>query len=269
MARLELYALNSADWDYEYSSMMRLQNPGESYPSLTPFYLIDHPEGTVLVDTGTSYEMLADPDTYGAYGAPHMSEFAVDEIEMSEADKAVHQVADLGYEPSEIDTVVMTHLHLDHAGNIDEFPESEFVVQQAELEYAWWPADPIQQNLYLEGDFGVLRSAEYAVTAIDGHYDVFGDETVECIPTPGHSAGHQAVKVELDDTGTVILAGDLAFIQDAYENELQPPFAWDTEAAIRSNRKIRNLERREDATVCLAHDREHFEALPEPPESLT
>lgn len=100
MARLKLYALNSADWDYEYSSMMRLQNPGESYPSLTPFYRIDHPEGTVLVDTGTSYEMLADPDTYGTYGAPHMSEFAVDEIDMNEADKAVHQVADLGSSPA-------------------------------------------------------------------------------------------------------------------------------------------------------------------------
>lgn len=106
------------------------------------------------------------------------------------------------------------------------------------------------------------------MTAIDGIYDVFGDGVIECIPTPGHSPGHQAVKVELEGTGTFILAADLAFTQKAYETELQPAFAWDTEQAIRSNRKIRNLERTEDAAVYLAHDREHFEELPDPPESL-
>ena len=76
------------------------------------------------------------------------------------------------------------------------------------------------------------------------------------------------MKVELKEAGTVILAADLAFTQRAYEDELQPAFAWDTEHAIRSNRMIRNLERTEDATVLLAHDREHFEELPDPPESL-
>jgi N-acyl homoserine lactone hydrolase len=268
MTQPELYAMNSADWEYEYSAMMRNQKPGETYPSLTPFYLIDHPGGIVLIDTGTSYEMLEDPENYGPYGAGYIDEFAADEIEMSEGDKAVNQVTDLGYDPGEIDTVVMTHLHLDHAGDIREFPDSEFVVQQDELEYAWWPADPIQQNLYVEGDFGVLRSAEYDVTAISGNYDVFGDGTIECIPTPGHSPGHQAVKVELEEAGTVILAADLAFTQQAYEEELQPAFAWDTEHAIRSNRMIHNLERKEDALVFLAHDREHFEELPDPPESL-
>ena len=109
MARPELYALNSADWEYEYSAMMRNQKPGETYPSLTPFYVIDHPDGTVLVDTGTSYEMLEDPENYGPYGAGYIEEFAADEIEMSEDQKAVNQVTDIGYDPSEIDSVVMTH----------------------------------------------------------------------------------------------------------------------------------------------------------------
>ncbi|WP_237561242.1 MBL fold metallo-hydrolase [Halococcus sediminicola] len=172
--------------------------------------------------------MLENPEKYGPYGAGYIDKFAADEIEMSEDQKAINQITDLGYDP----------------------------------------ADPIQQNLYIEGDFGVFHSPEYSVTAISGNYDVFGDGTIECIPTPGHSPGHQAVKVELEDTGTVILAADLAFIQEAYEKELQPAFAWDTEHAIRSNRKIRNLERKENAEVYLAHDRKHFEELPNPPESL-
>ena len=114
----------------------------------------------------------------------------------------------------------------------------------------------------------MFHSPEYSVTAIEGNYDVFGDGVIECIPTPGHSPGHQAVKVELAETGTVILAADLVFTQEAYEKELQPAFAWDTEAAIRSTRKVNNLERKQDADIYLAHDRDHFELLPDPPNSL-
>ena len=84
MAEIELYAMNTADWEYEYSAMMRLERPGETYPSLAPFYLIDHPEGVVLFDTGTSAEMLGDPANYGAYGASHMEESAGEEIEPTE-----------------------------------------------------------------------------------------------------------------------------------------------------------------------------------------
>lgn len=268
MARLELYALNSADWAYEYSSMLRLERPGESYPSLCPFYLLDHPEATVLVDTGVSHEMLAAPEEYGAYGAPHMADFAVEEIDATDYEPAVEQVRELGYEPDVIDYVVLTHLHLDHAGNVSAFPDAEFVVQQAELDYAWWPADPIQRKLYLEGDFGVLRSPEFAVRAVDGWVDLLGDGRIECVPTPGHTPGHQAVKVDLDEAGAVVLGADLAFVERAVEAELQPSFAWDTEAAIQSIREMRDLVRREDAALYLAHDRDHFEALPEPPASL-
>ncbi|MFC7165237.1 N-acyl homoserine lactonase family protein [Halospeciosus flavus] len=265
---VELYAFNSGDWEYEYSSMMRLQRPGDSYPSLCPFYLIDHPEATVLVDTGVSHDLVENPAEYGAYGAPHFEAFAADEIHTEEFRPASEQIRDVGVDPEDVDFVVMTHLHLDHAGDVDSFPEAEFLVQQDELAYAWWPADPIQRKLYVEGDFGVLRSPEFDVTAIEGHHDLFGDGSVECVPTPGHTAGHQSVVVELDEAGTVVLGGDVAFTDEAVERDLQPPFAWDTEEALRSTRRLRDLVRREDADCYLAHDREHHEALPTPPESL-
>lgn len=268
MPDTKLYTLNTADWNYEWSSMVRLQNPGETYRSPCPCYLVDHPEATVLVDTGVDPEMVANPANYGAYGAPHVEEFAANDIETGEGLRAAAQLEDVGFDPADVDVVVLTHLHLDHAGDIGSFPDAEFVVQQEELEYAWWPADPIQRNLYLEGDFGTLRSPEFDVTAIEGRYDLFGDGSVECIPTPGHSAGHQSVKVELPVNGTVVLGGDVAFLESAYEDDLQPPFAWDTEAAIHSTRRLRNLANRWGAPVYLTHDRDHLDALPEPPAYL-
>ncbi|WP_233738150.1 MBL fold metallo-hydrolase [Halocatena pleomorpha] len=63
--------------------MMRNQQSDETYPSLTPFYLIDHPDGTVLIDTGTSYELLTSPEEYASYGAGYFAEFAANETEMN------------------------------------------------------------------------------------------------------------------------------------------------------------------------------------------
>lgn len=268
MSEPKLYTLNTADWDYEWSSMVRLQHPGETYRSPCPCYLVDHPEATVLVDTGVAPEMVEKPEDYGAYGAPHVEKFAADDIDTNPGRRASSQLADLGYDPCDVDVVVLTHLHLDHAGDVESFPDAEFVVQQAELEYAWWPADPVQRDLYLEGDFGVLRAPEFDVTPIEGRYDLFGDGSVECIPTPGHTAGHQSVTVELADAGTVVLAGDVAFLESAYEADRQPPFAWDTEAAIHSTRRLRNLVRQWNASVYLTHDRDHLDALPDPPRHL-
>jgi glyoxylase-like metal-dependent hydrolase (beta-lactamase superfamily II) len=153
----------------------------------------------------------------------------------------------------------MTHLHNDHAGTIEDFPDAEFIVQQEELRYAFWP-ESSQQLFYLQGDFGVLRSPEYSVTAINGAYDVFGDDSVVTIPTPGHTKGHQSLRVELGDQ-TVVLSADVALQQSGYEQELPVSFNWSLEDSVASIRKIREEVRRTDAELVLHHEREHIDPL--------
>lgn len=258
MPATELHAFNTADWSMDNSFLMQLQDPGEPYEATCPFYLVEHPEGLVVVDTGVSHDLLDDPASYGRFGAPFMEDF-LPYIDWDESMHPRSHLADVGYEPGDVDYVVMSHLHSDHAGQIDLFDGAEFVVQEEELRYAWWP-DAIQEIFYLDGDFGVLRSGEFDVTVVEGSYDVFGDGSVVTVPTPGHTPGHQSVTVELGGE-TVVLGADVAHRKAGFEGEIMASFNWSLEESLSSVRKVKALAREEDAEVRLVHDREDFEAL--------
>jgi Metallo-beta-lactamase superfamily. len=157
-AATELYEFNTANWALDNSFMEQLTNPGESYPVVCPFYLVDHPQGTAVVDTGLSHDMLDDPASYGPYGAEFMEAF-LPAIEYTPEMHPRAQLEDAGYSPEDVDYLVLTHLHSDHAGHIDTFPNAEIIVQESELRYAHWPV-PVQEVFYLEGDFDMLRSED-------------------------------------------------------------------------------------------------------------
>ena len=266
MTASRLTILNAADWTIDFSVLVQLQNMGEEYTMPCPVYLIEHPEGTVLYDTGVSYEMKQDPENYGTHGAPHMTAF-VDALDTSEDRLPVNQLADMGVSADEIDYVVLSHLHNDHAGTITDFPDAEFIVQQEELRYAFWP-DSSQRLFYLEGDFGALRSPEFSVTEVSGRYDVFGDGSVVTIPTPGHTPGQQSLKVALENTGTVILSADVANNRLGYEEELPVSFAWSLDESTESIRRIRREIEREDARFIIHHDRNDIEPVLGPENAL-
>lgn len=255
-----IHAFNTADWSLDNSFLVQLQDPGEAYEVTCPFYVIDHPEGTVAVDTGLSHDLLDDPAGYGQHGAAFMEDF-LPYIDYEASMRPRNQLADAGYDVGEVDYLVATHLHSDHAGHVDTFVEAgaEVLVRREELRYAFWP-DPIQELFYLEGDFGVLRSDEAEVREVRGEYDVFGDGSVVTMPTPGHTPGHQSVVVDLGGE-TTILAADVAHRKVAYENEFQASFNWNLGESIDSLRKVKERARREDADVRLVHDRDDYEAL--------
>jgi N-acyl homoserine lactone hydrolase len=252
-----VHEFNTATWTLDNSFLVQLTGPGEGYEAVCPFYLIEHPEGTVVVDTGISHDMLDDPAAYGQHGAGFMEAF-LPTIDYGPDQHPRAHLEDAGYDPADVDYVVMTHLHSDHAGHMDTFPNAEFLVQKQELRYANWPV-PVQEVFYLEGDFDMLRSADYDVRALEGPCDVFGDGSVRTIPTPGHTPGQQSVVVELPEEGTVVIGADIAHTKDGYEREHLASFNWNLQRSIESLREIKELARREDATVVVTHDNEDIE----------
>lgn len=253
-----VHGFDTARWALDNSFMVQLTDPGDPYEAACPFYLVEHPEGLVVVDTGLSHEMLDAPAEYGQHGAAFMEAF-LPAIEYGPETHPKAHLESAGYAPEEVDYVVMTHLHSDHAGHIDTFPDAEFLIQKRELRYANWPV-PVQDVFYLEGDFDVLRSDAYDVTPLEGSYDVFGDGTVRTMPTPGHTPGQQSVVVELS-SGTVVLGGDIAHKQDGYDREHLASFNWDLQTSIETLRNVKAFVRENDADVYLTHDNEHIEAF--------
>lgn len=251
-------AIRVGEWTFDKSAMVQLSEFGTAYTAPVTCYLIDHPDGVVLFDTGIAHEMVADPETYGT-GAPHMAELT-ETLELDDELPAL--LEDRGYGIGDVDTVVVSHLHTDHAGNLSLFTDAEILVREAELQYAFWPTAQAQRLFYLDGDVTPLRGAEYDVTtpAAD-EVDLFGDGSVVAFSTPGHSPGHQSLRVELPDE-VVYLGADVANHQDGLARELGPSFVWSADEAVESMRRVRERAEHEDADVRLAHDHTDLEAFP-------
>lgn len=261
MSPVDLTVLNTADWTLDHSMLMQMQGIGEGYAGACPAYVVEHPEGTVLYDTGVSYEMRSDPESYGQFGAPHMVEF-VQTLEMDEEQHLPTLLEESGFTVDEIDVVVQSHLHTDHAGNLDQFVGTEVVVHKEELRYAGWP-DPAQQLFYLEGDLAPLRRPDANVRPVSGRCDLFGDGSVVAFPTPGHTPGHMSLKLDVQGVGSLILASDAAGTHDGYEAGFVGPFNWSLDESLDSIRRIREEATRADAPVIVHHDQADQERLAE------
>lgn len=116
-------------------------------------------------------------------------------------------LANRGYEPDDIDQVLLSHLHHDHVGNVSEFPHAEFVCQRDEWEAAFDPI-PLLADAYPDVDLEWLE--EHGITLVDGETSVA--EGIDLVPTPGHSEGSQSVVVETT-AGPHALIADLAYTQ--------------------------------------------------------
>ena len=121
----------------------------------------------------------------------------------------------VGVEASEVETVILTHLHYDHAGTAKSFPKAEFIVQDREIAFATGRAmrhPPCRMPFDVENVVDVVRANfQSRVRFIDGDKDVAPGVSVHLIG--GHSSGLQAVRVETG-IGPLVLASDATHFYD-------------------------------------------------------
>ena len=214
-----------------------------------PAWLIHHDQGTVLFDTGMHADLTGPGEFSDAVA--RFFEVGLDEDDLIDARLHRAQV-----DPADVDMVVVSHLHFDHTGGLALVPDARVVVQRDE-----WAAGA-DDDLAAANTF---RQAEYRlghdIVLADGDHDLFGDGRVTCIPTPGHTPGHQSLRVRLAER-EVVLAADCAYFDATLDGGPLPPIGHDHEQHARSLELLRSM-RAAGATVVPGHDRQAFDALPD------
>jgi glyoxylase-like metal-dependent hydrolase (beta-lactamase superfamily II) len=216
--------------------------------------VIDHPEATILWDTGSH------PDAGDGYWPdPLYAAF-------KHVDAAEHHLEDdldaAGYAVDDIDAVVASHLHLDHAGGLYNFAGTDVpvYVHEDEFKFAYYSAKTTEGSIaYLAKDFD--RDLNWEV--VHRHQRTLFDG-IELFHLPGHTPGVMGAQVDLGDE-TLLIAGDEAYVDANYADEvpLGPGLLWSERHWFESLHLLKEREQRTGGHVLYGHDLERFRDLAE------
>lgn len=230
------------------------------------FYVVKHPKGNVLFDTGNNDKLITDPNWWGKANAamkPAMTPDVAIDVQLKK----------IGLTPDDIAYVVPSHLHLDHGGNVGKFPNSTIVVQKSELMNAFWPA-PGTGGPYVIGDILPLRANESTyphaqkMILLEGDMDLFGDGSLVIKRWVAHTPGSQMMVVKLKNQGTTILTGDNVYFRENVEKNVPPNLvlAYNPQGFFTAFEWIRMMMATEKADFFTAHDPDAFKAMKKAPE---
>jgi N-acyl homoserine lactone hydrolase len=226
----------------DYAMFSPSAGPNVHYEMPVRSFVVVHPEGTLVWDTGIDDAIAREPD------GRQILETIVFKIPRTMRS----QLDEIGIDPVEVDYVALSHLHIDHVGNVGLFPNAAVFLQQAEYDAGYGP-NPEELTLLPEAYAALDRDN---VRTVDGDHDIFGDGTAVLKPLPGHTPGHQGLLVRLRDTGPVFLAGDVSYSAKDYAAGAVRSANVDLAQSARSIDAAKQLERDLGAALWLHHDKE-------------
>ena len=221
-----------------------------------PVYLIEHPKGCAVFDSGLHIDTQTDADRRLGRLAPFHT------VHFSAGEEIASRLRAIDVAPDGIDFIINSHLHFDHCGGNEQLPNATLLVQRLEWEAAH-DADLIERVYYDPNDY----DHGHRVRTIDGEHDVFGDGSVVCLPTPGHTPGHQSLRVRIGKED-VVLTADACYLRRTLDHLHLPTAAYDREQMLASLGRLRAL-RNKGAAVITGHDPEMWKTIPQAPALFT
>ena len=205
-------------------------------------YLIVHPKGTLMWDTGLSDELASLKQGKQVGEGFHMR--------LKKTLSA--QLQGVGYTPGEIEYLGLSHMHLDHIGNVGLFPKATLLIQKEEYESALGPdASKYGNDVKNYPTLGANPNQ-----LLNGEHDVFGDGTVVIKRALGHTPGHQLLFVKLKKSGNVVISGDLTHFTKNWENRRVPSFNFDKELSVKTMNEMDAFIKANKAKLWIQHDLE-------------
>jgi len=243
---LRLYVLDCGRINVANGDSMGFK-PGELATAnmVTPCFLIVHPKGTLMWDTGeipdSAFAKGVSPATQGA--------FSVDR-------PLLPQLAAIGYTPANITYLALSHYHGDHVANANAFASSTWIVQKGDRDaiFAPRPANPPRLGAVADPAFFTELAKSKTIVLKGEDHDVFGDGSVVIKFTPGHTPGHQSLFLKLRKTGPVVLSGDLYHYPEEITYKRIPPFDVDKEQTAKSRAMIEDFVKKNHAQLWIQHD---------------
>jgi len=241
-----------------------LQNLAPNDPPIqipVGYYVIKHPKGNILFDTGCN-DKLIDDINYWPKGLQGLNPTNTPDVAID------YQLKKIGLTPNDIKYVVVSHLDLDHGGNVGKFPNSIIVVQKDEMQNAFWP-EPGTGGPYILGDVMPLRAANsnypnaQKMIQLNGDLDIFGDGSVVVKRWVGHTPGSQMMTVKLKNTGLVILTGDNVYFRENVEKSIPPNIvlAYKPDGIYAAYEWIPLMMATQKADFFTAHDLDAFKTM--------
>ncbi|PZO48643.1 MAG: MBL fold hydrolase [Alphaproteobacteria bacterium] len=232
---------------------------GQARELIVPCYLIRHPDGDLIWDTGFPDAIAA--MLGGRMEIPEMGAAVVMPTTLAS------QLAQLNLAPADIEFFSLSHSHTDHSGNANLFAAtSTWIVDPEERAYMF--RDEARADAQSFALYNALETVTPRLIEGDGDYDVFGDGTVTIIQAPGHTPGHTVLLVRLPNAGAVLLTGDMYHLAESRERRLVPTFNVDRAQTLAAQEKVERIAAETDALVIRQHVQEDFDALPRFPEAL-
>jgi glyoxylase-like metal-dependent hydrolase (beta-lactamase superfamily II) len=236
----------------------RLMEGGEGRADLPiPAYLIEHPNGTVLFDTGLHPDCQTDPVVRVGARIADLFSFAFQPGEEISA-----RLEAIDRDPAKIDVIINSHFHFDHVGGNALIPNAVMVVQKRE-----WEAGIDPEIAALRGFNRADFDLGHKVIQIDGEHDLFGDGSVVCLPTYGHTPGHQSLRVRIP-SGDVVLAADACYFCRTLRERRLPQRVYDRQAMFDSLDRLARLEAG-GARIFFGHDSDFWKGVPQAPAAIT